>query len=120
MTTLSTRLSAATSFTDELREECARMLGWEPNGNASLWWQEREDGHSVGRLSMPELHLGEIVAEIERRGWSSHHWLLPKKVLFAIGDPVNHDICGDAHRPDRNIQLCAMTALAMALENDDD
>jgi len=67
MTTLSTRLAAATEMTPELREECARMLGWAKNlGLIGMPW-ERFDGDYEGLCEPPQLDLTEIVAEIERR-----------------------------------------------------
>jgi len=108
---LSTRLSAATSFTDELREECALMLGWERNATKTGW---RQGWLHRWQHDLPELHLGEIVAEIERRGW---HWFKALQAIY-IHNADGKQIGNCDTRPDRNIQLCAMTALAMAIEGE--
>jgi len=122
MTTLSTRLAAATSFTDELREECARLSGWElvQVGHAADIWM-RHDTCEIGDKNPPELDLTEIVAEIERRwtGYSLNAENLPNVTLCQVAIFQHGDgVIAQATRTDRNIQLCAMTALAMALENE--
>jgi len=120
VSTISTRLAAATSFTDELREECARLCGWYMGehftGLPHYYYRETDDRHAPERYpGLPKLDLTEIVAEIERRGWLSGHTTSPKAVEF---DVYNGMFCRTATRPDRNIQLCAMTALAMAIEGE--
>ena len=114
---LSDRLAAAPELADKLREECVRMLGWEFRGYQSgsfnqIWG--RGDQESRG---CPKLDLTEIVAEIERRGWQSAHTMLgPDGCEF---DVFNGQWCRTGDRRDRNIRLAALTALVMALENED-
>jgi len=124
--TLSTRLAAATELTPELREEMARLLGWRKTDRISSvfgrnHWQQG-DIIATGVWGLPKLDLTEIVAEIERRNWPSRHEshidVVHGRNLCAF-DVFNGSEIHKATRPDRNIQLCAMTALAMALENDE-
>jgi hypothetical protein len=117
MTTLSTRLAAATQLTPELREEMARLCGWSwekaipvGQGSCASGWVRDKDV----QWTLPKLDLTEIVAENDRRGWDSSHDTAFGQCQFRVATGCK---LHRASRPDRNIQLCAMTALAMALEN---
>jgi len=123
MTTISTRLAAASELTPELREECALMLGWADTGRKGMnskcetaWLWVRGNQTAYG---LPELDLTEIVAETRRKGllvfdlgvWcGACHVILKFERKAKIEDAVR--------RKDENIQLCAMTALAMAIEGE--
>jgi hypothetical protein len=122
MTTLSERLAAATELTPELREECARMLGWQrvmpPRDIVPMWCM-----NGKCQLQLPELHLGEIVAEIDRRGLGYRQSAPSCNLPYCEAEVWAHTEVGalprySVTRPDRNIQLCAMTALAMAIEGE--
>jgi len=91
--TLSERIASATELTDKLHEECAIALGWKYD------------------CELPKLHLGEIVAEIERRGWYHSSHSDPLGCGFVIlGKNASYAI-----RKDRNLDLAALEALLQAM-----
>jgi len=118
---LSTRLAAATSFTDELREECARLLGWTATGREGMntrremvWLCARDNQTAYG---LPKLDLYEIVAEARKRGLalSVQNSLAHEAYWFGFRCHKRHKTFSAKHM---DAQLCAMTALAMAIEGE--
>lgn len=117
MTALSTRLSAATSMMPELREELARMCGWVNEGYSWAAGTDIWTGDDATVIGCPTLDLTQIVDEIRRKGWFPMIDIKPWGVTVLVLDADMGQVAR-SERPDRNIQLAAATALALALEGE--
>ena len=113
---LSTRLAAAKKLTYELREECALMLGFRRSDfyDHTIGQYKWERDGVLLRRDMLKLDLTEIVGETRKRGWE---YALGGKDGYACA--VIRGFEHEVHRTDQDDQLAALTALVMALENED-